>query len=518
MIRRRLDGEIGILALGLAALGVAFLILNQRTYFWGDEVLTSLLVSLPTPGRMLTAIADQADNSPPLFFLVAWVWARIAGTSEVSLRLLSCLGIMLALVVTWRTLRRAYPAGATALGTLAAFCLPFLLIGRLREARGYGLFMLLAALALWIYARRAVRPGQVSWGLTGAQALVHAGLVLVHYFGPLYSAIFLLATVVADVRRRLFHPRLYGAVLVGWLAFLPWLEIFQRHRQTGNPHSWIPLPTLRELLYGFSNTLPLSLLLLSWWWVALMMQKAAADPGGTEPAPAPEAELRLRTDLQILAVLLICIPPVVAWVVSHTLVSVFSDRYFVPGFLGWAVVLSSLAHLWFPGFRQVTWPLSRADLRRQLPALLLAGQLLAPLAYAVIWPVPPRHQEVVAPGSPALPVVVPAATEYLERVYYSPTPERYYFLLDWEAAVSRDNSLGSVDDYHNMSGVKRHFPHLRIVPWTQFLDRYEQFLVLDDKEYTWFEMRLQCNPHFRHEYISENVILVRKIQRKDAQP
>lgn len=517
MIRRRLDAETVILVLGVAVLGVAFLILNWRTYFWGDEVLTSLLVSLPTPGRMLTAIADQADNSPPLFFLVGWVWARIAGTSELSLRLLSCLGIMLAFVVTWRTIRLAYSQGATALGTVAAFFLPLVLISRLREARCYGLFLLLASLALWIYARRAARPGHVSWGLTVGQALVHAGLVLTHYFGPLYSAIFLLATVVSDFRRRIFHPRLYGAVVLGWMTFLPWLEVFQRHRQTGNPHSWIPVPVLRDLLIALLHTLPLALLLLSWWWVATMRKPGSAEASPEVPSVS-ETTARLRSDLHLLALLLICLPPAVAWVVSRIMVSVFSERYFLPGILGWAVVLTSVAQMWFPEFRQVTWPLSRADLRRQLPALLLAGQLLVPTIYAVIWPVPPRPQEVVAPGSPTLPVVVSAATEFLERVYHSPTPERYYFLLDWEAAVSRDNSLGSVDDYHNMSGVKRHFPHLRIVPWTQFLDRYEQFLVLDNKEYTWFEMRLQCNPRFHHEYISENVILVRKIQRKDAQP
>lgn len=400
---------------------------------------------------------------------------------------------------------------------MAAFCLPLVLVARLREARCYGLFLLLASLALWIYVRRAFKPGKASWGLAAGQALVHAGLVLIHYFGPLYSAIFLLATLIADVRRRILHPRLYGAVLLGWLSFLPWLQVFQRHRQTGNPHSWIPVPVPRDLLIALLHTLPLAFLLLCWWWVALRMQPASSNTG-PGPAPAGETEVRVRDDLHIAALLLICLPPVVAWVVSRLVVSVFSERYFLPGLLGWAVVLSSVAHMWFPGFWQVSLRWGRGDFRLRLAALLLAGQLAVPVLYAVIWPVPPRPQEVGPPDASSLPVVVPAATEFLERVYHSSTPERYYFLLDWEAAVSRGNSLGSVDDYHNMSGVRRHFPHLNIVPWSDFLERHDKFLVLDDKEYTWFEFRLQCNPRFTHKFLAEYIVLVEKIQKENGVP
>lgn len=507
--RRLPEGWLPVL--GMASLLGAFLVLHGRSGFWGDEILTALLVSLPTPVRMLSALADQVDNSPPLFYLLAWGWARIWGQSEFALRLLSCLGILGAFVCTWRTLRLAYSPGAAALGITAAFCLSLTVVWHLREARAYGLFLLLASLALWIYARRAA-SGRSSWRLAGGQALIHAGLVLTHYFGLLYSGVFLVATLAADARRRLFHPRLYAAVLLGWSAFLPWLEPMSRHRQSGLPHSWIPVPGAKDLLASFGHALPLALLFLSWWWLAAW--RTMTPPPAPEPeavVPDPPTMLRVREELHLLALLLICLPPVAAWVVSRTWVSVFWERYFLPGTLGWAVVMSSVAAMWFPEFRQLCLPRGWGDLKRRLPALLLAGQLLVPLVYAGIWTLPPRPQEIKAPGGAPLPVVVPTAVDFLERAYHSSKPERYYFLLDWEAAIARGNNRAAVDDYHAMAAVRRHFSAFRIMAWYEFLRQYDVFLVIYSEKYTWFETRIKCNKGYQWEFLDDEVILVRKI-------
>lgn len=494
--------------LGMASLFGAFLILHHRHFFWGDEVLTAMLVSLPTPTRMLSALADQVDNSPPLYYLLAWGWGWIWGKSEFSLRLLSCLCTLGAFAVTWRTLRLSYPLGTAALGVTAAFCLSLTVVRQVREARAYGLFLLLASLALYLYARRAAAD-KPTWRLAGQQALVHAGLVLSHYFGLLYSGVFLMATVAADVRRRLFHLPLYIAVLLGWCAFLPWLGPMARHRQTASPYSWIPVPGAKDLLASFGHALPLALIFLAWWWVAQQGERFSAPSSGTEPASS--GTLRVREDLNLLAPLLICLPPAVAWVVSRTVVSVFWERYFLPGTLGWAVVLSNLAFMWFPDFRQVSFPGGWADLRRKLPALLLAGQLTIPLLYAVIWPATPPPREIAPPGCVSLPVVVPVAVDFLERTYHSSKPERYYFLLDWEAAIARGNNRAAVDDYHAMAAVKRHFPTLRIMAWDDFLRQYDAFLVMDSEDYTWFQTRLKCNRGYQWEFLDDEVILVRKI-------
>ena len=45
--------------------------------FWFDEGNTALLVHL-SPGRMLGLI-PQSESTPPLYYCVAWVWARVFG-------------------------------------------------------------------------------------------------------------------------------------------------------------------------------------------------------------------------------------------------------------------------------------------------------------------------------------------------------------------------------------------------------------------------------------------------------
>ena len=57
--------------------------------FWFDEANTALLVHF-SPGKMLGLI-PQTESTPPLYYCVAWVWARVFGYSEAPLRSLSAL-------------------------------------------------------------------------------------------------------------------------------------------------------------------------------------------------------------------------------------------------------------------------------------------------------------------------------------------------------------------------------------------------------------------------------------------
>ena len=55
--------------------------------FWFDEGNTALLVHF-SPGKMLGLI-PQTESTPPLYYCVAWVWARVFGYGETGLRSLS---------------------------------------------------------------------------------------------------------------------------------------------------------------------------------------------------------------------------------------------------------------------------------------------------------------------------------------------------------------------------------------------------------------------------------------------
>lgn len=57
--------------------------------FWLDESVTVGLVREDL-GGMLSAIPDS-ESTPPLYYVLAWGWAKLFGTGEVGLRSLSAL-------------------------------------------------------------------------------------------------------------------------------------------------------------------------------------------------------------------------------------------------------------------------------------------------------------------------------------------------------------------------------------------------------------------------------------------
>src|SRR5205809_3615402 len=110
--------------------------------FWYDESLTVRLAHMH-PFQMLHSVAGSESN-PPLYYVLAWGWARVFGFSEVGLRSLSA-------VIGIATVPVAY-AAATALvsrraGLITAALVatsPFL-VWYSQEARSYSLFVLTGA-------------------------------------------------------------------------------------------------------------------------------------------------------------------------------------------------------------------------------------------------------------------------------------------------------------------------------------------------------------------------------------
>ena len=236
--------------------------------FWFDEANTALLVHF-SPGKMIGLI-PQSESTPPLYYCLAWVWARIFGRDEVGLRSLSALAGVL-------TVPAAYAAGAklasARIGIVAAALTAFnpLLIWYSQEARSYALLVLWSALALvaFAYARERPTPRRLAaWVLLSALALA------THYYATLAivpEAIWLLAT----HRRRRGVQLAFGAIALCGVALIP-LAISQ-HR-TGRS-SWIaPIPLSqrlgqipRQFLIGTGAPAATALLLLGAAAIALAL-------------------------------------------------------------------------------------------------------------------------------------------------------------------------------------------------------------------------------------------------------
>lgn len=196
--------------------------------FWFDEAHTVLLVHL-SPGRML-GLLPQTESTPPLYFVVAWAWARIFGFGEAGLRSLSAVAGVLTVPV-------AYAAGAKLIsrrvGLVAAalVCTSPLLIWYSQEARAYELLVLLSAATLLTFAYALSAPttrSVATWAIACALALA------THYYAALAVVPEAVWLFVVHRRRRSVQVAVGVAVLAG-VALIP-LAISQRG--TGNSN-WI---------------------------------------------------------------------------------------------------------------------------------------------------------------------------------------------------------------------------------------------------------------------------------------
>ena len=213
MRRRELQLLGGIVA--LAAI-VRFATLDQQSY-WYDESVTVELVRMPF-GDMLDRI-PESESTPPLYYIVAWLWAKVFGTGEIGLRSLSALCGTAFVAV-------AYAIGARAAGVrvgLVAAGLAAvnpLLVWYSQEARAYALLVLLAGLSFLFFIRLLTgdprRRTLVLWAVFSALALA------THYFAAFLVAIEAIWLLRSAANRRPIGVAVAGLAVVE-LALLPLL-------------------------------------------------------------------------------------------------------------------------------------------------------------------------------------------------------------------------------------------------------------------------------------------------------
>jgi Dolichyl-phosphate-mannose-protein mannosyltransferase len=196
--------------------------------FWYDEAFTPVHVLHASLWATLRSVA-HTENTPPLWYLIAWADARVLGSGEIALRLPSALAGIATVPVAWAI-------GCELAGRRAAIaCAVLVAVNPLfvwysQEARAYGLFVLTGALAMLCFLRAMRAPTRArmaAFALSGSLAL------LSHYF-----AVFLLVGMVAWLAweprtRRAALPAIAALVLVG-AALVPLIVA-----QGGHGTQWI---------------------------------------------------------------------------------------------------------------------------------------------------------------------------------------------------------------------------------------------------------------------------------------
>lgn len=537
---RRSQWEYVVPILAIMSLIISCIISSSKKYFWNDELYSYYFFADKSFTHMWVAFHDKINNTPPLYFLLGWVWARVFSPTELSLRLFSCVGICIACLIVWITLRRIYNFWSTSIGVLSVFCTSSIILSQNAEARMYGLFLGVCALGLFQYdlLNRISKP--TNWRLV-SNIFVHAAIVNTHLLGLFYSLAITLSLIFRDIYFKVFRPRVYLSSVLGWLFLAPYIPSFINQSDVGKPRTWIPIPTVRDLI----DVLSLSLLsfekitLLSTIKITIVLLIVVISglqvfllKSGTHSQPQSNYKnnhsIRDEIALLIFAYAFLLVP-VLVWIISVTVKPIFWDRYLIPSVFSLSILLALLSSRIINyvfnknNFNQRKFYLFRPTQIIFFILVLSAILLLQPIISAK------TLQKGELPGTndnkfgyEILPIAIQLSHDFLVRFHYSPERFRYFFILDWQAAVNHASGLFPPQEYKHLEAIKRNYPNVfqnNIIKSEEFLNMYKNFLVLDDKDYTrkctlekkienlhcsqWLEMRIMNNPHYKVTVLGE---------------
>jgi len=225
---------------------------RTRWFFWAVVGLTALAATIRfstlglqsyrhdeavTAGRVLLAGLPRTmhevwsgESTPPLYYLLAWLWSHLFGVREVGLRSLSA-------TFGTATVPLAYVAGRELIGRRAGLAVAAIvavepmLVWYSQDARAYALLVLLctAALLFFFRARRTGAGRDLAWW-----AVFSALALSAHYFAvfPMAIEAAWLLLAVRPLRRVLWAV---GGVALAGLALAP----IALHQAGGKNNDWI---------------------------------------------------------------------------------------------------------------------------------------------------------------------------------------------------------------------------------------------------------------------------------------
>jgi len=196
--------------------------------FWYDEAFTPVHVLHASLGVTLSSVA-HTENTPPLWYVLIWLWSRLFGTGMVALRLPSALAGIATVPVAW-AIGAELAGRRAALATAALVAVNPLFVWYSQEARAYALFVLVTAVALLCCLRAEREPTPRRLGAFAASAAL---ALLTHYFAVFLVVPMALWLIRRRERLRAAAPAMAALAAVA-LALLPLVA-----EQAGRGTQWI---------------------------------------------------------------------------------------------------------------------------------------------------------------------------------------------------------------------------------------------------------------------------------------
>jgi mannosyltransferase len=254
----------------LASVALRFL---TRSPLWLDEAQTVYIAHQSVP-HLFSALKE--DGSPPLYYLLLHYWMAAFGTSSFAVRALSGLFSVATLPVMAVVARRFRLGSSPWPAVLLLATCPFA-VRYATETRMYALLLLLVLLALVAYERVWTVGGW--WPNVGA-AVVTGALVLTQYWSFFLIAAAGVAIIIAILRGAPRAGRLLVPMVVGGLAFVPWLPSFlYQNAHTGAPWGTPPGIEVPILSWGSWVGGGLTAPLLRWAYYLLVVMALVGYQG-----------------------------------------------------------------------------------------------------------------------------------------------------------------------------------------------------------------------------------------------
>ncbi|MBO0948333.1 hypothetical protein [Fibrella forsythiae] len=482
----------------------------KRQLLWMDELLSYLLISDQSLTHLNDAIVSGLDANPPLFANLYWLLAHTVSMNVVFLKSVSVVlfASTLAIFYQYITYFLNRPAVNFVLVTLLAG-LTFLNSTLATQIRAYPLFLLLTLLYFVALHQLIRQPWKGS--LLLAHTLIGLLVVLTHNFGLFYvaaaGAFFGLLWIWSGSRYYGYALGTFILIGIGWL--LIWYPSFAIQARAGQPHSWIPLPTLRSFFSIVGELAPtpsakleatglFSLVVVLRFLGLIALFGFIAIPklrNGFRYAIADQAFM-----LYLLAGFLYLTTLIITLAVSLLHTSVFISRYLWPSHLLVIYQLVYAVH-YFVGIRSATSQQSvtsrpRTGLFRRFlqgRSVRMAGVWILPvylvgLAGLLFYQsrkvslAPTTVMSYVDQLDKRYPVFLESSINFIPVWFYSHKQRPVYFLLDRASAFHPANDLGASVGFHTLEAIRTKYRVAAIKTLTNFNpNQIPHFFVVDEQ-------------------------------------
>jgi len=263
---------------------------------WGDEAFSAVLAQRSF-WPMIKIVAK--DTSPPLFYIISWLWFKIFGHSEITIRSLSLLFYLGTAFVVYLIGKELFNKRAGLLAAALTFFNPFLFLFAF-EGRMYFCLLFFVTLSFYFLIRKS-KLGHI---LSATAALYSHHFA---FFAVPVQLLWQLFDEKAFRNRKKFFEIIKPYLIIG-LLYLPWLYPLYLQTTLVSTGFWLGKPKLKDLAGTFTNFLRSHPILVL---ITLTIRRWS----------------KKDFSKNLLLLLWIIFPPVITFLISQTKLSIFYERY-----------------------------------------------------------------------------------------------------------------------------------------------------------------------------------------------